>query len=126
MIPAFRRVLAPAALALLLAGPAAGATLLLTGTPGAAVFSESEAQSWFDIGLYAYPWFADMDGDLDIDLPSGRDQLGFVYYRKVSAAFAAAWTSSHMRSTPPRISIRGGRCERIRRSVDGHVGGLSL
>ncbi len=37
MIPALRHVLAPAALALLLAGPAAGATLLLTGTPGAAV-----------------------------------------------------------------------------------------
>ena len=37
MIPVLRRVLAPAALALLLAGPAAGATLLLTGTPGAEI-----------------------------------------------------------------------------------------
>lgn len=37
MIPTLRRVLAPAALAFVLAGPAAGATLLLTGTPGAAV-----------------------------------------------------------------------------------------
>ena len=28
-----------------------------TGTPTAAVFAESQAESWFDIGLYAYPWF---------------------------------------------------------------------
>jgi hypothetical protein len=37
MIPSPRRILAPALLALALAGPAAGATLVLTGTPGAAV-----------------------------------------------------------------------------------------
>ena len=52
-----------------------------TGTPSAASFTESQAETLFDIGLYAYPWFVDLDGDLDVDLAAGRDEHGFVYER---------------------------------------------
>jgi hypothetical protein len=64
-----------------------------TGTPTAAAFAESQAQSWFDIGLYAYPWFVDLDGDLDVDLPAGRDEHGFVYYRNDGSSSAWSWVS---------------------------------
>ncbi len=63
-----------------------------TGTPTAAVFQESGAETWFDIGLYAYPWFVDLDGDLDVDLASGRDAHGFEYYRNDGDSSAWVWT----------------------------------
>jgi hypothetical protein len=62
-----------------------------TGTPTAAQFTESASQAWFDIGLYAYPWLGDLDGDLDVDLLSGRDATGFVFYRNAGDAFAWDW-----------------------------------
>ncbi|MDM7916003.1 MAG: VCBS repeat-containing protein, partial [Candidatus Eisenbacteria bacterium] len=61
------------------------------GTPGAPAFSEAQAQSWFDIGLYAYPYLVDLDGDLDVDLVAGRDEHGFVYYRNDGSPTAWAW-----------------------------------
>lgn len=64
-----------------------------TGTPGAAGFTESQSESWFDIGLYAYPWFVDLDGDLDVDLASGRDDHEFVYYRNDGSPAAWSWVS---------------------------------
>ena len=63
------------------------------GTPAAAVFTEATAATWFDIGLYAYPWFADLDGDLDFDLLAGRDGHGFRYYRNVGDPLAWSWLS---------------------------------
>lgn len=63
------------------------------GTPNAADFAEVQAESWFDIGLYAYPWFVDLDGDLDIDLASGRDAHGFEYYRNDGDPHAWSWVS---------------------------------
>jgi hypothetical protein len=63
-----------------------------TGTPAAAVFAESQASSWFDIGLYAYPWLVDLDHDLDFDLVSGRDAHEFVYYRNDGTPSAWNWT----------------------------------
>ncbi|MBU1700582.1 MAG: VCBS repeat-containing protein [Candidatus Eisenbacteria bacterium] len=62
-----------------------------TGTPSAASFEESQSESWFDVGLYAYPWFVDLDGDDDIDLASGRDVHGFVYYRNDGTASTWNW-----------------------------------
>lgn len=62
-----------------------------TGTPAAAAFSEPLAEPWFDIGLYAYPWFVDLDGDLDVDLAAGRDATGFVYYRNEGDPSAWSW-----------------------------------
>jgi uncharacterized protein (DUF2141 family) len=62
-----------------------------TGTPAAAVFAESQASAWFDIGLYAYPWFVDLDNDLDLDLASGRDAHDFVYYRNDGTSSAWDW-----------------------------------
>ncbi len=64
-----------------------------TGTPAAAVFAESQAAAWFDIGLYAYPWFVDLDNDLDLDLASGRDVHDFVYYRNDGTPAAWSWTA---------------------------------
>ncbi|MBN1424878.1 VCBS repeat-containing protein [Candidatus Fermentibacteria bacterium] len=62
-----------------------------TGTPDSAVFSELQSQMWFDVGLYAYPWFADLDTDDDLDLLVGRDGTGFFYYRNVGDVTAWQW-----------------------------------
>ena len=65
------------------------------GSPTAAVFTEASAATWFDVGLYAYPWFADLDGDLDVDLLSGRDEHGFVYYRNIGDPAAWSWQNDN-------------------------------
>jgi len=62
-----------------------------TGTPTVAAFSEAQAETWFDVGLYAYPWFVDLDLDLDIDLASGRDEHGFEYFRNDGSPSAWSW-----------------------------------
>ena len=62
-----------------------------SGTPDSAVFLESESQLWFDVGLYAYPWFADLDNDTDIDLLSGRDETGYYYYRNIGDSTQWEW-----------------------------------
>jgi hypothetical protein len=63
------------------------------GTPTVAAFAESQAQSWFDIGLYAYPWFVDLDEDHDVDLAAGRDEHGFEYYRNDGDSSAWSWVA---------------------------------
>ncbi|MBT4036092.1 MAG: T9SS type A sorting domain-containing protein [Candidatus Marinimicrobia bacterium] len=60
------------------------------GTPEIAIFIGGTQESWFDVGLYAYPWFSDMDADGDSDLLVGRDGYGFYYYQNVGTN--AAWT----------------------------------
>jgi len=62
-----------------------------SGTPDSAVFLEAQAQDWYDVGLYAYPWFADLDSDGDIDLLSGRDGTGFYYYRNDGDSASWLW-----------------------------------
>lgn len=61
------------------------------GTPGSAEFHEGEAEIWFDVGLYAYPWLHDIDADGDFDLLIGRDGTGFDFYRNVGTAGAWQW-----------------------------------
>jgi len=64
------------------------------GTPDAAIFIGGTQVSWFDVGLYAYPWFSDMDADGDSDLLVGKDGYGFNYYQNVGSAASLVWTQS--------------------------------
>lgn len=64
------------------------------GTPDQAIFLQDESEDWFDVGLYAYPWFADLDLDGDTDLLIGRDGYGFYYYRNAGDEFAWTWTDA--------------------------------
>ncbi|NQV50494.1 MAG: T9SS type A sorting domain-containing protein [Candidatus Marinimicrobia bacterium] len=64
-----------------------------SGTAEAALFTESLAEMWFDVGLYAYPWFSDLDADGDIDLLAGRDGYGFFYYRNDGDQSSWSWTN---------------------------------
>jgi len=66
-----------------------------TGSPLAAVFTEASSEVWFDAGLYAYPWFCDLDGDQDFDLVVGSDGHGFQYYRNVGTPAAWQWQADH-------------------------------
>ena len=66
-----------------------------SGTPDSAAFMQAGAQNWYDVGLYAYPWFADLDNDADIDLLSGRDGTGFYYYRNDGDSASWLWQPAH-------------------------------
>ena len=52
-----------------------------SGTPAAAQYLEAQAQDWFDVGLYAYPYLCDLDADQDFDLLLGRDGTRFYFHR---------------------------------------------
>ncbi|MCU0611250.1 MAG: VCBS repeat-containing protein [Candidatus Eisenbacteria bacterium] len=65
-----------------------------SGTPDSAVFLESQSDLWFDVGLYAYPWCADLDNDGDYDLLAGRDATGFRYYRNTGDLATWEWESA--------------------------------
>ncbi len=62
-----------------------------SGTPDSAAFLEAQSQTWYDIGLYAYPWLADLDNDADVDLLAGRDGTGFYYYRNDGDSSSWLW-----------------------------------
>jgi len=62
-----------------------------SGTPDSAVYLQAESQTWFDVGLYAYPWFADLDNDADFDLLTGRDVTNFYYYRNQGDSASWLW-----------------------------------
>lgn len=61
------------------------------GTADSAVFLESTSQMWADVGLYAYPYFADLDNDHDVDLLVGRDVTGFIFYRNIGDSSQWQW-----------------------------------
>ena len=62
-----------------------------SGTPGSAIFLESNAQIWYDVGLYAYPYLSDLDNDGDFDLLVGKDGLGFNFYRNIGDSSQWQW-----------------------------------
>jgi len=66
-----------------------------SGSPFAAIFTEGESEIWFDVGLYAYPWLCDLDGDLDLDLVVGRDEPELQFYRNVGSPDAWQWQANH-------------------------------
>ncbi len=61
-----------------------------TGTASNAQFSESNMQTIEDIGLYAYPIFADFDADGDQDIFCGRDGHLFNYFENNNGS----WTQN--------------------------------
>lgn len=62
------------------------------GSPDSALFRQSASSQWFDVGLYAYPWFSDMDSDGDYDVLIGRDGHGLRFYLNEGDAGAWSWT----------------------------------
>jgi hypothetical protein len=62
-----------------------------TGNQLVAEFSESNSYEVADVGLYAYPYFADLDADNDHDLLVGRDGFGFYYYENIGTPQSADW-----------------------------------
>jgi hypothetical protein len=62
-----------------------------TGTSETAEYLETNAETWYDVGLYAYPWFSDLDDDSDYDLLVGRDGHGFRFYWNIGDASTWQW-----------------------------------
>jgi len=78
----------------LLAGLSEDGTLKFfenNGSTDSAVFLESNSQTWADVGLYAYPYFSDLDNDSDFDLLVGKDGLGFIFYRNIGDSSQWQW-----------------------------------
>ena len=66
-----------------------------TGSASSATFLENNGTTLGDLGLYAYPVLADLDNDDDLDIISGKDGYGFVYYRNTGSASSAVWTADN-------------------------------
>jgi len=62
-----------------------------TGTANTAIYLESDAQIWYDVGRYAYPYFSDLDNDGDFDLLVGKDIYGFSYYKNLGDSSSWQW-----------------------------------
>ena len=62
-----------------------------SGTADSAIYLESNAQAWYDVGLYAYPYFSDMDNEGDFDLLVGKDIHGFSFYRNIGDSTQWQW-----------------------------------
>jgi hypothetical protein len=66
-----------------------------TGTELQAEFSEESMNELGDVGLYAYPHFADLDADGDLDLLVGRDGFGFIYYKNNGTPTVPVWETDN-------------------------------
>jgi VCBS repeat protein/type IX secretion system substrate protein len=62
-----------------------------SGSPDSAIYLEANSQTWYDVGLYAYPYFSDLDNDGDFDLMVGKDIHGFSYYKNIGDSSAWQW-----------------------------------
>ncbi|HCY74376.1 MAG TPA: hypothetical protein DHV28_00510 [Ignavibacteriales bacterium] len=82
----------------LLGGPDAGITMGFrnTGSSSAPVFTldNTLVTGIPDIGLNAYPTFADLDNDEDYDLLYGRDLQTLVYYKNTGTKQNPVWTQN--------------------------------
>lgn len=80
----------------LLGGPTAGISMGFrnNGNPQEPSFIRDDAlvTGIPDVGLNAYPAFADLDNDSDFDLLIGRDGSTFYYYENTGSASMPAWT----------------------------------
>lgn len=61
------------------------------GSSAAGSFSQANMQVIGDIGLYAYPIFADYDVDGDQDIFCGRDSQSFIYFQNNGTAVSPLW-----------------------------------
>jgi len=66
-----------------------------TGNAQQAEYSPENMAELGDVGLYAYPHFADPDADGDLDLLVGRDGFGFVYYKNIGTPNAPVWETEN-------------------------------
>ncbi len=66
-----------------------------TGTAQQAEFSQANIYEMGDVGLYAYPHFADLDADGDLDLLVGRDGFGFIYYKNNGTPTVPLWETDN-------------------------------
>ena len=62
-----------------------------TGTATAGSFNAANMITIGDVGLYAYPIFADRDHDGDQDILCGRDGQGFIYYQNNGSSTSPDW-----------------------------------
>ncbi len=83
----------------LLGGPTPGISMGFrnTGTSTSSVFQRDDAlvTGIPDVGLNAYPSFADLDNDGDYDLLMGRDGAAVFYYENTGSQTVPAWTSNN-------------------------------
>ena len=83
----------------LLGGPTAGISMGFrnTGTVSAPVFQRDDdlVAGIPDVGLNAYPSFADLDNDGDFDLLMGRDGAAVYYFINTGTASVPAWTQDN-------------------------------
>jgi len=63
-----------------------------TGSASLPEYLEVNSSTWFDVGLYAYPFFCDLDKDGDNDLLVGRDGFGFRYYENTGDSTTLIWS----------------------------------
>lgn len=66
-----------------------------TGSALQAEFSQENMDELGDVGLYAYPHFADLDADDDLDLLVGRDGFGFIYYKNNGTPTVPVWEADN-------------------------------
>lgn len=96
-IPTFADVDADGDLDLIIGLSENGAVKLYTntGTKNSARFSELNVMQIADVGLYAYPYFCDLDNDGDYDILVGRDGYGFYYYKNNGTASTPSWQNDN-------------------------------
>ena len=63
------------------------------GSPESPQFSQNNSISFFDVGLYAYPYFYDLDKDNDYDLLIGKDGHNFSYFENTGDSSSFTWTN---------------------------------
>ncbi len=101
------------------------------GTAAVPVFSETNVIApGIDVGLYAYPYLSDPDGDDDWDLIIGRDNLTIYFYFNngtpqnpdwvYDPSYCSGLATNHYFTTPCLVDLSGDGIEDL---IYGHYGG---